>query len=538
MLTQLARHGLAVRPDYSYARVLDGFSASLDARSPSRCSSTTRKSPASTRCGSPSRRRSRRRRSRPGCARSLGVGRARASTARGVTVALLDTGVDRSQPYLGGQGRAGRSTSSAGPATAAPRRDPQNRALIERHGTELAGVLVGSGGPDGIHGVAPAATVLPIRVAGWQPAGNGRDAIYARSDQVIAGLERAVDPNGDGDTHDAVRVALLGVAEPFAAFADSPEAQAIEGARALDVLVVTPAGNDGRAPARCSARSQARPARRPRSSVGATDSRPAIAVVRVVFSQGLAVLVDGELPLLDSVPPVGALDLGRAPAAERRLTARPRSSQPAAIPSVSGAAAVRRAPAVLLYGAQPPTGSLGDLGCPVVGSRRVARAASSTLGGGSPVAGRVRPHDDAARTRGRPGHVVLLPRAHLRRALAPQLLAPGVDIPTSDPGSAGDGEPAFATVTGTSVAAAAVAGAAALLVQARPGLTADDAREPPRRLGARGPRRCRRERDGRDRGLADHARLRGLAGLRRFAQPERCLRRSCEPTNYRWKQGF
>ena len=62
--------------------------------------------------------------------------------------------------------------------------------------------------------------MLPIRVAGWQPAADGRNLVYGRSDQLIAGLDRAVDPNGDGDTHDAVRVALIGVTEPYAAFAE------------------------------------------------------------------------------------------------------------------------------------------------------------------------------------------------------------------------------------------------------------------------------------------------------------------------------
>ena len=71
--------------------------------------------------------------------------------------------------------------------------------------------------------------------------------MFGRTDQVIAGLERAVDPNGDGDTHDAVRVALLGVAEPYAAFTDGPEAQAVQGALDLNTLVVAPAGNDGSA---------------------------------------------------------------------------------------------------------------------------------------------------------------------------------------------------------------------------------------------------------------------------------------------------
>ena len=74
---------------------------------------------------------------------------------------------------------------------------------------------------------------------------TGGSAVYARTDQLIAGLERAVDPNVDGDAHDAARVALIGEAVSYAAFADSPEARAIQGALDLDTLVVAPAGNDG-----------------------------------------------------------------------------------------------------------------------------------------------------------------------------------------------------------------------------------------------------------------------------------------------------
>ena len=52
----------------------------------------------------------------------------------------------------------------------------------------------------------------------------------------------------------------------------------------------------------------------------------------------------------------------------------------------------------------------------------------------------------------------------------PDLVAPGVGLATSDPGANPDGSPRFATVNGTSAAAATVAGAAALLAQARPSL--------------------------------------------------------------------
>nr|MBA2741900.1 S8 family serine peptidase [Actinomycetota bacterium] len=146
----------------------------------------------------------------------------------GVVVALLDTGVDQSHPFLRESLRQGIDVIAPGsgaiaqPHPTIPRRP-------ERHGTELAGVVAGSGGPGGLRGIAPGASLLPIRVAGWQPDAEGEYAVYSRTDQVLAGLEAAVDPNGDGDAHDAARVALVGVAEPYASFPDGPLARAIRG---------------------------------------------------------------------------------------------------------------------------------------------------------------------------------------------------------------------------------------------------------------------------------------------------------------------
>jgi hypothetical protein len=57
-------------------------------------------------------------------------------------------------------------------------------------------------------------------------------------------------------------------------------------------------------------------------------------------------------------------------------------------------------------------------------------------------------------------------------SVKPDLVAPGVAIPTADAGTAADGTPRYATVTGSSAAAAAVAGVAALLAEARPDLDA------------------------------------------------------------------
>src|SRR3954447_22895433 len=146
VLVKLAAHGLAVRPDYSYARVLDGFSAVLDPRAqalleqdpevvgiyPVRAAfppliSSSALIPAVA----------------PPPVALAGY------DGRGVEIALLDTGVNRSHPYLGGRVQVGIDVVN-GNDDAGARLDPQDRNRRERHGTELAGLLVGSGGPQGI----------------------------------------------------------------------------------------------------------------------------------------------------------------------------------------------------------------------------------------------------------------------------------------------------------------------------------------------------------------------------------------------------
>jgi subtilisin family serine protease len=474
VLTQLARHGLVTRPDYSYARVLDGFSAVLDPGAVPLLEHNPEVAGVyPVRAAYPASMQSVR--VAPGTRSAAPGVTLPGFNGSGITIALLDTGVDLGQPYL--RGRVEPGIDIVGKAgNAAARHDPQDRRQTELHGTELAGILVGSGGPGSVHGVAPGASVLPIRVAGWQRAARGADAVYARSDQVIAGLERAVDPNGDGDAHDAARIALLGVVEPFASFPDSPEAQAVDGALDLDMLVVAPAGNDG--PAGPLFGSIAGPGGSPGAlTVGATDLRTRTADVRLVLRQGLAVMSDEPLPLVGDTAPDRPLDLAVVVrGAPRALRGKAALLPAGANPPATVRAAVRNgAAAVLLYGRPLPAGSFRDAGVPVVAvPLRIARAALvkvrrrfavvATIGRAlvtaNPTAGRVAPFSSRGLTFGG------LP--------APQLLAPGIAVETSDPGGAGDGEPAFSKVTGTSVSAAGVAGAAALLAQARPGLSALD----------------------------------------------------------------
>ena len=249
LLALLSIHGILVRVDFSFARVLNGFSAALDARAVALLERQQEVAgvypvrvdyPASV---------SSQLLGNEGLA--IGAGqlpsvRLPGYDGRGVTIALLDTGVDSAHPYLRGRIQDGINLVDpevlSGASAAA---DPDDPSRLEQHGTEMAGLLVGAGGPGGISGVATGASVLPIRVAGWQRDLTGSWAVFARSDQLIAGLERAVDPNLDGDAHDAARIALVGLAAPYAAFTDSPEARAVKGALQLDTLVVAPAGNDG-----------------------------------------------------------------------------------------------------------------------------------------------------------------------------------------------------------------------------------------------------------------------------------------------------
>ncbi len=403
---------------------------------------------------------------------------------RGVVVALLDTGVDQSHPFLRESVTSGIDVITPGsgaiaqPHPTIPRRP-------ERHGTELAGVVAGSEGPAGLHGIAPGATILPIRVAGWQPDAEGGYAVYSRTDQVLAGLEAAVDPNEDGDTHDAARIALIGVAEPYASFPDGPLARAIEGATTLDTLVVVPAGNDGHAGPTFG--SVAGPGGAPSAlTVGAVDGRPASPTVRVYVRAALRVLFDGVLPLggaptdtvtagVVSVPRavsargIGALfdEQGTSSIAGRAALITRGSLSDEAVDEAASAGARS-----ILVDGPLPAGAFGlavPTGVPVVGlPTELASSIRELESAGIPVTVSIGAVHVAENTGG--GSVA----SFSSRGLAfggtpkPELIAPGVSVPTSEPGRTEEGEVRYGTVSGTSVSAAVTAGAAAVLAEGRP----------------------------------------------------------------------
>jgi hypothetical protein len=315
--------------------------------------------------------------------------------------------------------------------------------------------------------------------------------VYARSDQVLAGLEAAVDPDGDGDSHDAARVAVIGVSEPYASFPDGPLAKAIAGATELDMLVIAPAGNDGRAGPLFG--SVGGPGGAPAAlTVGAADGRLVTATVRVQVRAGLRVLYDGMLPLggapTETVT-AGVVQVPRS-AASRGIRG---FFDDRGVSTIAGRAALisrgglsdeaveeaasAGARAVLVDG-QLPAGAFGldvPTGVPVVGlPAELARSVRALEASGIPVtvavgALRAAPNADA-------GAVA----AFSSRGLAfgggykPEITAPGVSVPTSEPGRTDEGEVRYGTVSGTSVAAAVTAGAAAVLAESRPTASAVD----------------------------------------------------------------
>ncbi|MGN9846607.1 S8 family serine peptidase [Nonomuraea sp. H19] len=156
----------------------------------------------------------------------------RTSKGAGVTVAVLDSGVDPRHRDLVGSVRVGKDfTAGANPPGVAPRR---------LHGTYMASLIAGHGhgrqGKRGIIGVAPEADVLSVRVILEDEEPGFREFNSAeRFENVVArGIRYAVDEGAD--------VINMSISKELAT---REERAAIRYAISKGVVLVAAAGNDG-----------------------------------------------------------------------------------------------------------------------------------------------------------------------------------------------------------------------------------------------------------------------------------------------------
>ncbi|HYC91390.1 MAG TPA: S8 family serine peptidase [Thermoanaerobaculia bacterium] len=147
----------------------------------------------------------------------------------GMRIGVIDSGIDYTHPALGGAFGPGHKVAG-GYDFVNDDADPIDDA---GHGTHVAGIIAADS-PE-IAGVAPAATLFAYKVLDYR--GNG-----SQSD-VIAAIERSIDPNQDGDPADRLDVINISLGGP--GNADDLVSRAADAATAAGVIVVAAAGNAG-----------------------------------------------------------------------------------------------------------------------------------------------------------------------------------------------------------------------------------------------------------------------------------------------------
>ena len=187
---------------------------------------------------------------------------------QGITVAVIDTGIDYLHKALGGSGSKAAYQSNdpsiiepgtfptkkviggydfvgtnydvidEDPANDTPNPDPDplDDGVVGDHGTHVAGTCCGTGVKGKIgKGVAPKAKLLAYKV--WHSGSSTADVL-------VAAFERAVDPNEDGNFDDKADVINFSGGVDFGS-AGSLEGQAAENVANLGVVFVAAAGNAG-----------------------------------------------------------------------------------------------------------------------------------------------------------------------------------------------------------------------------------------------------------------------------------------------------
>ncbi|MEV7535036.1 S8 family serine peptidase [Streptomyces hydrogenans] len=144
------------------------------------------------------------------------------TTGKGITVAVIDTGVDPDTPSLKGKVLKGWDASES-------KGDETDD--YEGHGTTIAEVIVGSGAGGGIRGLAPDAKVIPYRVSNTER--QNEQAVNAFD------LEQAIRAAADS----SAQIINLSVASDYYG---EGEREAVKYAQKKGKLIIGGAGNNAR----------------------------------------------------------------------------------------------------------------------------------------------------------------------------------------------------------------------------------------------------------------------------------------------------
>ncbi len=408
----------------------------------------------------------------------------------GVRVAVLDSGIDYTHRNLGGPGTvAAYAAAYADPADIEPGTFPTAKVIggydfvgevwpsgplapdpdpidANGHGTHVADIIAGAS-LDGLHrGVAPGALLYAFKVC-------SAVASSCSGVALLQGVEAALDPNFDDDLSDAVDVVNLSLGSAYGQIQDDLTL-AVQNLVDFGIVVVCSAGNSGDKPHVTGSPSIAPGA----ISVAQTQVPGAFAVGLQVTPEGGSLVLFANTATVDWAPitsavsgPVEYAGLSCSPLTPGSLTGKIAliDRGACAVSLKVDAAADAGAIGVIIannVAGDPPTFSFGggDTMVPTIiitladgNSLKAMLSAGAVTATMDPAVGTPLAGSMAATSSRGPSYSF--------QSIKPDLGAPGASV--SAEAGTGDGETAFG---GTSGAAPMVAGSAALVLDALPGL--------------------------------------------------------------------
>jgi subtilisin family serine protease len=411
----------------------------------------------------------------------------------GVSVAILDSGVDYTHADLGGGGtiadyEAAYGTGTSDPANTtrdglfptakvvegfdfvgeawpngplAPDEDPID---FEGHGTHVADITGGA------NGVAPGVDLYAVKVCSAVSSSCSGVAL-------IQGMEFSVDPNGDGDTSDAVDIINMSLGAGYGQPFDDDLSQAVENASTLGVLTVSSAGNCADKPY-CTGTPSSAP-----SAISVAQTQVPSAALQLIAVDGAdypAVFQPWSVPLTSTISGAvqygdgaGGNQNGCAPFAPGSLAGlivlvdRGACNFTLKISNISQAGGATGIIGLVAPGAPFSGGDGGDRPIDIPGYM-ISQADSNAIKAqiGNPGIGTIDPANQLPLAGQMVGSSARGPQHEAENLIKPEIGAPGASV-SANVGT-GTGTGAFG---GTSGASPMVAGSAALLLEAQPGLT-------------------------------------------------------------------